>query len=206
MLIIEDKMFRLIKNALKKKSFAAVGSLFLCSTTIVNLIDDASGTPTIQTSKTDTYKSWKKFHSVTGTCAVVFPESPEHLRQMMPIADNDKKLQYDVYVSALEKQAIFMLLVAEYPSHIDQKYAGLSLETFLNGILTQNSNSRLLFADLIEIKGYKALDFFILTKGVYFKGRAIMAKNNLYLLAMECEVKNYQQGAYNHFIESFEIK
>ena len=30
-------------------------------------------------------------------------------------------------------------------------------------------------------------------------------KNNLYLLAMECEVKNYKEERYNHFINSFEI-
>ena len=42
-------------------------------------------------------------------------------------------------------------------------------------------------------------------KGVYFKGRAIMAENHLYLLAMECDVSNYQEGNFNHFINSFEL-
>lgn len=198
-------MFRLIKNGLKKKAFAAVGSLFLCSTTMGNLIGGASIVAAVQTPKIETYESWQKFHSVTGKCSVAFPETPEHMKQMMPIADNDSQLQYDVYVSAIDKQAVFMVLIAEYPSYVDQEYAELSLESFLNGILTQNSNNRLLFADLVEVQGYKALDFFILTKGVYFKGRAIMAKNNLYLLAMECEVKNYKERTYTHFIESFEI-
>jgi len=71
--------------------------------------------------------------------------------------------------------------------------------------VTQNHDNELIFADLINVQGHKALDFFIKSKGVYFKGRAIMAENNLYLLAMECEQNNYLEMHYTHFIESFEL-
>ena len=81
----------------------------------------------------------------------------------------------------------------------------MSLESFLNGLVTQHPDNTLIFADLTEVNGHKALDFFIESKGVYFKGRAIMAENNLYLLAMECEVTNYKEGNFNYFINSFEL-
>ena len=149
--------------------------------------------------------SWQKFHSVPGKCSVSFPNQPEHVKQIMPFPEEGYELRYDVYVSAFERKAVYMVLVAEYPPYIDESYAELSLETFLNGLVTQNHGNKLLFADLVEVQGFKALDFFIQSKGVYFKGRAIMAKNTLYLLAMECEVHNYLEEHYNHFIQSFEF-
>jgi hypothetical protein len=81
----------------------------------------------------------------------------------------------------------------------------MSLEGFLNGILTHNPNNQLIFADLSLVGGHEALDFFIRTGSVYFKGRALMVKNSLYLMAMECEVQNYDESHYNRFVDSFQL-
>jgi len=149
--------------------------------------------------------SWVKMHSNPGNCKVAFPGQPEHLSQKMPIPEEDLSLQYDVYIAGLDEQVIYMMLVAEYPPLVDQSQVEVGLETFLNGILTQNPSNRLIFADITEVQGHKALDFFIKTKDVYFKGRAIMANNNLYLLAMECDKKDYSDGQFQFFIQSFEL-
>jgi hypothetical protein len=103
----------------------------------------------------------------------------------------------------MEKKSVFLLLIAQYPDFVDQSYAQVSLEGFLNGILANNPGNQLLFADLLLVGGYEALDFFIRTGSVYFKGRAIMVKNKLYLMAMECEVQNYDETKYNYFVSSF---
>ena len=136
---------------------------------------------------------------------VSLPESPEHVKQIMPFPEEGYNLRYDVYVSAHEKKAIYMMLIAQYPPFINESHAEMSLESFLNGLVTQNHDNELIFADLVVIDGHKALDFFIQAKGTYFKGRAIMAENHLYLLAMECEVTNYLEGNFDHFINSFEL-
>jgi len=152
-----------------------------------------------------TAEGWKKFHSVHGKCMVSLPESPEHVKQIMPFPEEGYNLRYDVYVSAHEKKAIYMMMIAQYPPFINESHAEMSLESFLNGLVTQNHDNELIFADLVVIDGHKALDFFIQAKGTYFKGRAIMAENHLYLLAMECEVTNYLEGHFDHFINSFEL-
>jgi len=149
--------------------------------------------------------AWKKFHSVTGKCSIAFPDTPEHIKQNMSMPEDEADLSYDVYVAADGREAVYMVLIAQYPEFIDEAYAELSLESFLNGIVSQHPSNQLVFADLIEVQGYKALDFFVRTKGVYFKGRAVMAKNNLYLLAMECEQDNYKDNRFSHFINSFEL-
>ncbi|MEX0961344.1 MAG: hypothetical protein WDZ28_00615 [Simkaniaceae bacterium] len=148
---------------------------------------------------------WKKFHSVSGKCTIAFPETPEHIKQNMSMPAEEVDLNYDVYVAADGKDAVYMVLIAEYPDFVDEAYAELSLESFLNGIVSQHPSNQLVFADLVEVQGFKGLDFFVKTKGVFFKGRAIMAKNHLYLLAMECEQSNYKDGYFSHFISSFEM-
>lgn len=149
--------------------------------------------------------NWQEFHSVVGKCAVHFPSQPEHVSEKMAMAEEGYELKYDAYISSLDPHTVFMLLIAQYPDYVDQSYAQMSLEGFLNGILTHNPGNQLISADLLLVNGCEALDFFIRTAGVYFKGRAVMKKNSLYLMAMECQVQNYNDGHFKGFVESFKF-
>lgn len=149
--------------------------------------------------------SWQEFRTVCGRCKMKFPNNPNHLSEKMRLAQEGYDLKYDAYISAADQQTIYLLLIAQYPDFVDQSYAKMSLESFLNGILTHNPNNQLIFADLSLVDGHEALDFFIRTGGVYFKGRALMVKNSLYLMAMECEVQNYDESSYNAFVSSFKL-
>lgn len=199
-------MFSFFKKGLKNQVLGVLGTLIL-STGAPSFMGGAPVKMAVQSksAQIDTLNSWKRFHSVHGKCMVSLPESPEHVKQIMPFPEEGYNLRYDVYVSAHEKKAVYMMLIAQYPPFINESHAEMSLESFLNGLVTQNHDNNLIFADLTEVQGHKALDFFIESKGVYFKGRAIMAENNLYLLAMECEVNNYLENNFNHFINSFEL-
>lgn len=148
---------------------------------------------------------WKEFHSVVGKCTLKFPSAPEHISEKMSVPEEGYDLKYDAYISSLDKKSVYMLLIAEYPEFVDQSLAQASLEGFLNGILSNNPGNQLLFADMLLVEGQPALDFFIRTGGIYFKGRAIMVKNQLFLMAMECEVQNYDEGRYNYFVSSFKF-
>lgn len=148
---------------------------------------------------------WQDFHSVVGKCSLKFPVAPEHITEKMTMPKEGYDLQYDAYISTKDKKSVYMLLIAQYPEFVDQSFAQVSLEGFLNGILSNNPGNQLLYADLILFNGYEALDFFIRTGAVYFKGRAIMVKNHLYLMAMECEVQNYDETGYNYFVHSFKL-
>jgi hypothetical protein len=149
--------------------------------------------------------NWQEFRTVCGRCKMKFPNNPNHLSEKMRLAQEGYDLKYDAYISAVDQETIYLLLIAQYPDFVDQSYAKMSLESFLNGILTHNPNNQLIFADLSLVDGHEALDFFIRTGGVYFKGRALMVKNSLYLMAMECEVQNYDESSYNTFVSSFKL-
>jgi len=150
-------------------------------------------------------KSWTEYHAVNGKCKMRFPEKPQHVSEKMAVPEEGYDLSYDAYISAFDKQTVFMLLVAQYPDFVDETYAQMSLEAFLNGILQHNPNTQLIFADLALVNGHEALDFFIRTGSVYFKGRALMVKNSLYLMAMECEMQSYDENRFNQFINSFQL-
>ena len=190
----------------KRNAFAALGAILLTAGGSPVCDGGMSAKRAVQSKATVlTVEGWRKFHSVYGKCIVSLPESPEHVKQIMPLPEEGYNLRYDVYVSAHEKRAIYMMLIAQYPPFINKSHAAMSLESFLNGLVTQNQDNELIFADLVVVDGHQALDFFIQAKGTYFKGRAIMAENHLYLLAMECEVINYLEGNFEYFINSFEL-
>jgi hypothetical protein len=149
--------------------------------------------------------SWTEFHSVSGKCTMLFPAYPEHMTETMSVPEEGYDLKYDAYISSEDKKTVYMLLIAQYPDFVDETYAQMSLEGFLNGILSYNPGNQLIFADLLLVDGREALDFFIRTGGVYFKGRAMMVKNSLYLMAMECEVQTYDEGRYSIFVNSFKL-
>ncbi|CCB89018.1 MAG: hypothetical protein KDK61_06970 [Simkania sp.] len=201
-------MFKLWNKSVKGRALAAIGSLALLCSSAGSSFSGAKAYLAVKTgqSQVTTVQGWKKFHSIPGACSISLPSSPEHVKQIMPLSEEGHNLRYDVYVAAHEKKAVYMLLVAQYPPFVNQAHADMSLESFLNGLITQNPENKLIFADLTEVQGYKALDFFIEAKGNYFKGRAVMADNNLYLLAMECDGKNYHEDHFSHFISSFELK
>jgi hypothetical protein len=149
---------------------------------------------------------WQDFYSASGSCGCKMPSVPEHVSEKFKMPDSPHELKYDAYIADHNKNSVYMLLVAQYPEHVDQSYAQASLEGFLNGILSYNPANQLIFADLTLVNGHEALDFFIRAGAVYFRGRAMLIKNSLYLMAMECEAPSYDEAQYNHFISSFLLK
>lgn len=194
------------KRKFTTKAFAmGLGLLLVAQPVSAKILDSSLFSHSKLTSTKQSFDNWKKVHSVEGRCSAAFPRMPEHLQQKMPMKGQDKELQYYVYVADHQRKEVFMVLIAQYPGEVSQEHAVKNLEHFLNTLIAQNHKNRLMFADLVEVQGYPGMDFFIRTDQVYFKGRAIQANNTLYLLAMECEIPNYQEEHFQYFIESFEL-
>ncbi len=196
-------MCKRIGDALKILVLTSAATLFMGSGQLSAGSEIAGGKSAEPTQTID--NNWQEFHSAVGNCKMHFPKYPDHLSEKMRLPEEGFDLKYDAYISAVDQKTVFLLLIAQYPDFVDESYARMSLEGFLNGILTHNPNNQLIFADLSLVGGHEALDFFIRTGGVYFKGRALMVKNSLYLMAMECEVQNYDESHYNRFVDSFQL-
>lgn len=188
-----------------RRAFAAITGLMLIAQPIVAGSSDPLSFFGIKEADNTQFKDWKKASSKEGKCSASFPKTPEQIKQRIPLKGEEKELQYYVYVADFERKAVFMLLIAEYPGVVSEENAVKNLEHFLNTLIAQNANNKLLFADLVDVGGYPGMDFFIQSDQIYFKGRAIQANNTLYLLAMECEVVNYSEDHCTFFIESFQL-
>src|SRR5438046_61472 len=70
-----------------------------------------------------TSPSWKEFHSVAGKCTVTFPDVPEHVSENLRMPEGNYELKYDAYISSMDQQTVFMLLIAQYPDFVDSSYA-----------------------------------------------------------------------------------
>jgi hypothetical protein len=196
-------MQRGVYSILKQVAFSSVAILLAALNPLTGAVQSEEQNP-IAAQKIDS-RDWQEFHSVAGRCKMKFPVNPEHVSEKMSVPEEGYDLKYDAYISSVDKRTVYMLLIAQYPDFVNEAYAQMSLEQFLNGILTHNPNNQLIFADLLLVNGHEALDFFIRSGSVYFKGRAMMVKNSLYLMAMECEMKLYDEGKYNLFVESFKF-
>lgn len=190
-----------MKEKLKQVLVLSMAALLTPFSQLAAVDHSSSAVEFVQVKNVD----WKEFHSVAGKCTMMFPNAPEHISEKMSVPEEGYDLRYDAYISSHEKKSVYMLLIAQYPKFVDQSLAQASLEGFLNGILANNPGNQLLFADMLLVDGKPALDFFIRTGGIYFKGRAIMVDNQLYLMAMECEVQNYDESRYNYFVTSFKF-
>lgn len=193
------------KNRTSQVFALALGLILVAQPVSAKILDTSLFSSKKVQATEKTFESWKKVHSVEGKCSAAFPRMPEHLQQKMPMKGQDKDLQYYVYVADHQRKEVFMVLIAQYPGEVNQEHAVKNLEHFLNTLISQNHKNRLMFADLVQVQGYPGMDFFIRTDMVYFKGRAIQANNTLYLLAMECEIPNYQEDHFNFFINSFQL-
>lgn len=185
-----------------KLMLAVIGSSLILNPLLLSA-GDTDSIAAVDKKNTATAKNWHDFQSSTGSCKMKFPAQPEHVSEKMSMQEEGYDLKYDAYISSTDPKTIFMLLIAQYPDFVDERFAHMSLEAFLNGILTHNPGNQLIFADLVLVQGYEALDFFIRSGSVYFKGRAMMVKNSLYLMAMECDVQNYDEMHYHAFVNSF---
>lgn len=190
-----------LNKKIKQSLLALVGGIMLVTAAPLTAGSSSKNGTTAQVMPV----GWKEYHAKAGNCSLYMPSSPEHISEKMAMPEEGFELKYDAYISAADQESVFMLLVAQYPDFVDEAFARMSLEGFLNGILTHNPGNQLLSADLLLVGGHEALDFHIRSGSVYFKGRAVMVNNSLYLMAMECEIPNYSEASYNNFVDSFKL-
>jgi hypothetical protein len=149
------------------------GILFASVTALLALLypTDAKAEMVVQVKKQKEVAAsgWQEFHSAVGKCTMKFPNYPEHVSENMAMPEEGYDLRYDAYISSIDQKSVFMLLIAQYPDFVDETYAQMSLESFLNGILSHNPGNQLIFADLLLVNGREALDFFIRTGASFSK-------------------------------------
>lgn len=145
---------------------------------------------------------WHNFHSVIGKCDITFPIAPQHSSKDIPL--NEEVLKYDLYF-ADSNDVIFMMLIANYPAKIDPTKESISLEGFISGIMNHSKDNKLIYADFQEFQNRNALEFLISKENRYFKAKALINENKLYLLSIESDNMDLLDQSFDKFIGSFQL-
>jgi hypothetical protein len=127
------------------------------------------------------------------------------IQQTLPLSDGVNRLSYDVYLAPHEDKGVFLLLIATYPAPLSGGHEIAGLEGLLSGIVNHNPENKLVFADLIELHGYPAVNFLVEGGSSYFRGQALMVGNKLYLIAMEGIKGKMDEATYMRFQKSFKL-
>lgn len=148
---------------------------------------------------------WKEVRSKTGDCRISFPSIPKMVQQTLNVSDKGHKLLYDVYLAPLKGQSLCLLLVATYPFPLKGGHEIAGLEGLLRGIVGNNAGNQLVFANVIEHKGYPVVDFLVQSPTSFFRGHALMVENKLYLIAIEGKTGELDEAAFSKFADSFAL-
>src|SRR3989344_6292387 len=130
----------------------------------------------------ETNGTWQKIFTKSGECHISFPCTPQVVQQSLPTPDGEAQLSYDVYIAPHEDKGVFLLLVATYlaPGSAGHELAGL--DGLLQGIVSHHPQNQLVFADVVDVEGYPAMNFLIEGGNNYFRGQALIIGNKLYLI------------------------
>lgn len=164
-------------------------------------VDSLSSIP----AASSTVSTWATCHSALGCCSLAFPKEPSRLADKSRDREGAQEIHYDAFVTPPDGKETYMLLVTKYPDSSNEMGAKMALEGFLNNLINRSTSNELLSAQMSLVFGYESLDFLIKAGTQFFKGRAVIAKNKLYLMAMECEIPSYSPENYEKFIRSFQF-
>lgn len=148
---------------------------------------------------------WQEIFVRSGECRIAFPSLPQMIEQKLKLDHEGAYLTYDVYLAPYRDQSVCLLLVAQYPNEVPAGSEVAGLEGLLRGILHQHPENRVVFADMGKHQGYPAMNFMVQSGKNFFRGRAIMIGNQLYLIAMEGAKQHFQEAMFQKFLKTFRI-
>ena len=147
----------------------------------------------------------KRSYTRTGDCRIAFPTLPQMIEQKLKLNEEGLHLAYDVYLAPYSEHAICVLLVAQYPKPIPQGSEKIGLEGLLKGIVSQHPDNRLVFAKMVQMQGFPALNFKVESGKNFFRGQAVMVGSKLYMIAMEGVKQSFEESVFQRFLQSFHL-
>lgn len=148
---------------------------------------------------------WKEIYARTGDCRISFPVLPQIVEQKLKLNKDGLHLSYDVYLAPFSEHEVCLLLVAHYPKDLPTGAEMSGLEGLIKGILNQNVENKLIFAEKIELHGFPAINFMVQSGKNYFRAQAVMAQNRLYMIAMEGMRERFKEAVFQRFLKSFRL-
>jgi hypothetical protein len=141
---------------------------------------------------------------VASKCQIEFPVLPQKIEQQLKLEEG-LYLSYEVYIAPFDSQSVCVLLVTQYPHAIEAGTEMAGLAGLLRGIVNHHPDNQPVFADMVRLHGFPALNFMIQSGKNFFRAQAVMAGNRLYMIAMEGTKEHFDETAFQRFLKSFKI-
>jgi hypothetical protein len=148
---------------------------------------------------------WREMQARSGDCKISFPGMPQLIEQSLKVEGSDARLTYDVYLAPLQNRGVCLLLIAQYPSEVPAGQEMMGLQALVKGILTKDSENKLVFSEPALLQKFPALNFMVQNGKNYFRAQAIMAGNKLYMIAMEGGKSHFDESLFQIFLKSFQL-
>ncbi|MBQ8498383.1 hypothetical protein [Chlamydia sp.] len=153
--------------------------------------------------------SWQRYdYTQEGGFSVQFPELPEHSGQVIELPQSDLAIRYDTYVAETSNDSsVYVVSVWEYPEKVDISKPELNLQEGFAGMLYALPESQVLYLKATEVQGHKALEFWIVCDGIYFRGMLVSVNHTLYQVFMVYKGRSPEilDKEYSTFIQSFKV-
>lgn len=146
-------------------------------------------------------EQWKQV--TTSTCRISFPSIPQLVQQRLPLAGTNQTLTYDIYIAPFNEKNLCLFLIATYPMALPAGQEEAGLKGLIRGIVGHSPSNKLLYANMIDHKGYPAVDFQVESPTSIFRGQALIVGNKLYLIAVEGHLDGFNESAFSAFLKSF---
>lgn len=161
--------------------------------------------PTLQSVKSEEKTAWKEFSSHDNGFVVEFPKLPDHIHQKVKIPKTELELEYDTYVSEPSENVVYVVSVWNYPTQIDMSKPEVNLKDGFSGMIAALPGSEVEHMKMVDVQGFKALEFLVKNDELYFQGKLILVHNTLYQVFAVYKDKEKMAKDYKRFASSFKL-
>lgn len=151
------------------------------------------------------YADWREFVARSGKFKVLLPAVPQYAKEAVDIPNMNKKRQYEMYVSEKINGTIFLISLITYPSDVDTSNTQEMLHGIVEEMMGSKPGNQLISEKAETFDHYPATDFSIRNKETNIQGKAFMINKTIYLLTYIAKKADFEEGEYQHFIDSFQL-
>jgi len=161
--------------------------------------------PIEKSPKMGKFDQWREFHSVIGNFKVSMPGQPQHAIEKLPIPNTELFVNYNMYVAEEGDGTTVMVSLIRYPKEVDTSNREAMLENVMNEMVSSDPGNQLRSMKFSKFQDQLTLDFRIENKNILILNKALMVKQDLYLLTLIDKTGNFQELEFSHFINSFKL-
>lgn len=151
------------------------------------------------------FQTWQTFIPQSGLFEVSLPLPPHYGKDFVEIEGTDMKKRYDVYASERIDGTLLIVDAITYPPEYEVSSSRDVLSQNIDELIRDKHYNVLKPVVKGNDKGINTVNFSFESQDYRIEGKAFHDHQIVYLLAYISRIDGFDEGAYQHFIDSFKI-